>query len=245
MVECHQCDNGIIEKIQTPYGCKEVCDTCGHVAKDVDTYAGVMVWSHKTAPEIEIHTSKASAQAVLESSRSRSTHKSVHVRHHAPQEMGGRRQNNSRIKNTAHRAINFEARQNQAVNQRSIVIPPALGTHVWKMVKGDPTSLQAFTSFTANDVKKVIAVLPHTSSMSELCQSLGLRAGKQKKPVGILSWLSSFGHAEPPAKIEVWQDGEQLVLKSTGFAHSKNSQSALDTETIRLLGYKSATSRYN
>ena len=43
MIECDECDEGQIQKIQTPYSCKEVCDTCGHVAKDVDTYAGVMV----------------------------------------------------------------------------------------------------------------------------------------------------------------------------------------------------------
>ena len=113
MIECDECDEGQIQKIQTPYGCKEVCDTCGHVAKDVDTYAGVMVWSHKTAPEIEIHASKASAAAVLDSNRSRVVRNPVRVAHHAPQEMGGRRQNTGRVKNEEHKRLTRPAKESR------------------------------------------------------------------------------------------------------------------------------------
>lgn len=245
MIECQECDEGQIQKIQTPYGCKEVCDACDHVAKDVDTYAGVMVWSHKTAPEIEIHASKASAAAVLDSNRSRVVRNPVRVAHHAPQEMGGRRQNTGRVKDEEHKCLARPAKERKALKQRSVEIPKGLAPHVQPMIKADSAKLRTFTRFTSEEVKTVIAALPHTASMDELCCELGLRAGKHKKPTGILSWLSAFGHAEPPKVVTVWEDADCLVLKSESCFSSHASRSSLDSETLRALGYKSGASRYN
>lgn len=244
MIECSECDHGKIKSVQTPYGCKEVCDACNYIAKDVDTYAGVMVWSHKTAPEIEIHASKSSAQAVLGSNRARMAHGDVQVRHHAPREMGGRRQNAARVEPDAIRSNRIVTRDRKSQAQRSVVIPLGLRPYVREMSKEGSTGMRTFTSFTADDVKKVLAALPCIDSMEELCQHLGLRSGKEKKPVGILSWLSSFGHAEPSTTTVVWQDGNRLVLKDGSEDTIKSCRGTLDVETRRALGYKSATSCY-
>lgn len=39
-------------------------DECRHCAKDVEKYAGHMVWDHKTAPALEIHASKRSLEVL-------------------------------------------------------------------------------------------------------------------------------------------------------------------------------------
>jgi len=247
MIECSECDEGQIQKIQTPYGCKEVCDTCGHVAKDVDTYAGVMVWSHKTAPEIEIHASKASAAVVLDSNRSRVVRNPVRVAHHAPQEMGGRRQNTGRIGSDTDRSSykSLRHRDHKSVNQRKVSIPVVLQQHVQHMVKGDTSKMRTFTKFTADEVNRVISVLPHTSSLDDLSRELGQRSSKSNKATAILSWLSAFGHAEPPASTTVWQDDDRLVLKSESSFESRSTYDPLDFETRRSLGYTLGSSRYN
>lgn len=67
--DCPQCGESAVETRDSEYGTKEVCSECGHVVRDVDAYAGVMVWAHKTAPEIEIHASKASADQVNKATR--------------------------------------------------------------------------------------------------------------------------------------------------------------------------------
>lgn len=246
MSECQECDDGQIRKIKTPYGIKEVCDTCGYVAKDVDTYAGVMVWSHKTAPEIEIHASKASAAAVSESSRTRVVRNPVRVAHHAPQEMGGRRQNTGRVEPDTDRP-SYKPRHRQdrkPINQRAVSIPATLRQHVQSMVKGDTAKLRTFTKFTADEVGQVVTVLPHTSSLDDLSRALGQRAGKINKATGILSWLSAFGHAEPPTSITVWQGDDCLVLKPESSFKLEPTYDSLDFETRRSLGYTSGSSRY-
>lgn len=248
MIECQECDEGQIQKIQTPYGCKEVCDACGHVAKDVDTYAGVMVWSHKTAPEIEIHASKASAAAVLDSNRSRVVRNPVRVAHHAPQEMGGRRQNTGRVKDESAKIeerLRPAARSSAGFKQRRVEIPEALKQHVMPIQKGDSRGLRSFTSFTKNDVNLVMSALPSTGSIDELCSLLNLRSTKTKKPLGILSWLSAYGHADPPQKLQLYSEGGSLVIHKDRSPEQEASYAEIDRETRYTLGYTTGTSRYN
>jgi hypothetical protein len=246
MSECQECDDGQIRKIETPYGIKEVCDTCGYVAKDVDTYAGVMVWSHKTAPEIEIHASKASAAAVLDSNRVRVVRNPVRVVHHAPQEMGGRRQNTGKVEPEV-RISNCRPTHQRVSGpdqQRSITIPAPLRQHVQDMVKGNPEKMRTYTKFTVDEVNRVMAVLPHTSSLDDLSRALGQRFGKNNKATGILSWLSVFGHTKPPTNVTVWQGDDCLVLKSESSFESMPTYDSLDFETRRSLGYTLGSSRY-
>lgn len=68
MIECPECSAPCPPK-NTPWGVKVQCPECGHLVRDVDKYAGVMVWSHKTAPELEIHANAESASLVTGASR--------------------------------------------------------------------------------------------------------------------------------------------------------------------------------
>ena len=251
MIECPECDEGQVQKYQTPYGCKQVCDSCGHVVKDVDTYAGVMVWSHKTAPEIEIHASKASAQTVLSSSRSRVVQNPVQVRHHAPQEMGGRRQNTGRVTVNERLFIaNRSTKNHHSLEARSrqhtCVIPAHLKRHVMPIEKASEEKLSTFTQFTSQDINRCLSVLPHTASIDELCASLGLRSGKTKKAIGILSWLSAFGHGKPGATTTIFKSKSGLVVSNGEDATQKanTGYNAIDRETQKVLGYKSGFTRY-
>lgn len=247
MSECQECDDGQIRKFETPYGIKEVCDTCGYVAKDVDTYAGVMVWSHKTAPEIEIHASKSSASAVLDSDRTHVVTNPVRVAHHAPQEMGGRRQNTGRVKGDQ-RLRSLKAPKNKPTPSlsRKHKVPVVLRSHVRPVETGDTCGMKTFTKFTSKDVEMCIAALPHTSSIKDLTTAMGLRAGKTKKAVGIISWLSEFGHSKPPAETTVWEDGDSLVLRSDRKCAqtSTSSYTSIDRETQLALGYRNGFTRY-
>lgn len=69
LIECPECGEEEVVTTTTQYGTKQVCQCCNHILKDVDKYAGVMIWSHKTAPEIEIHANKESANLITSASR--------------------------------------------------------------------------------------------------------------------------------------------------------------------------------
>lgn len=55
-MNCRHC-GGEVTKYDSSYGRIDECREC---AKDVERYAGHMVWDHKTAPALEIHASKKS-----------------------------------------------------------------------------------------------------------------------------------------------------------------------------------------
>jgi hypothetical protein len=257
MIECSECDEGQIQKIQTFYGCKEVCDACGYVAKDVDTYAGVMIWSHKTAPEIEIHSSKKSAEALLKSSRTRGVvQDQISVKRHAPAQMGGRRQNNGKVevekKRTYSRAPSPRNAQEKSSQQKrkAVSVPSCLSKHVQPIsFSTRPPGATTYTQFTKSDIDTVVNALPSTSSIQDVCSALKLRSSKTKKPKGIISWIAAFSHKKTPDKVTIFEKDQKLYIEKE---HSLNSNhdsprldgSWLDSETTSALGYKTATNRY-
>lgn len=90
MPECPECGEDAVKSFQTQYGLKVQCESCNHLLKDVDAYAGVMIWSHKTAPELEIHANKESAQLISSASRKSSPQGNPRVVQHVG-EMARRR----------------------------------------------------------------------------------------------------------------------------------------------------------
>lgn len=255
--DCEYCDEGHVAPVKTEYGTKEVCNACGHVSKDVDTYAGVMIWSHKTAPEIEIHSSKKSAEALLKSSRTRGVvQDQINVKRHAPAQMGGRRQNNGKVEVEKKRVYshsssprNVQGKSSQQ-KRKVVSVPSCLSKHVQPIsFSTRPPGATTYTQFTRSDIDTVVNALPSTSSIQDVCSALKLRSSKTKKPKGIISWIAAFNHKKTPDKVTIFEKDQKLYIEKEHSSSSDRNNSRLDgswldSETTSALGYKTATNRY-
>lgn len=104
-MHCNHCGSIKTITTHTSYGPKITCKDCGELIKDVDAYAGVMLFTHKTSSEIEIHANAASANVIRGASRRTIPAGKVRAIH-IPGELAGRRDNNTFVK--TERAANFD-----------------------------------------------------------------------------------------------------------------------------------------
>lgn len=241
---CPHCDSENILKESGPYGTKYQCKDCGHILKDVERYAGVMVWSHKTAPEIEIHASKKSAGVLLGSSRNCNIKEPVKVVHHAPSEMGGRRDNKASLKGSEPKLVKgFARKRSSKLSDYQIKLPSSLNKVVLPIEKLDISGCKTYTKIKVKDLQYLAQNLDQAKDLDAVCSLLKLRKGKTKKPIALLSWLAQYGKKLPKEDVTVYkrsQNADHLIIEDTisKFERNRKNYVLTDRDTIRQLGFR-------